>query len=115
MKETNRRGRFSGARVNRLAIVLSAHVAPMLCFTAPARPGPNPSRIRIGRGPPAMQLQGRARHAGRAEDGDRRHQRRRAACLGRKLEMVVADETENPETGISAIKKLNRRREGRRA
>ena len=26
--------------------------------------------------------------------------------LGRKLEMVVADETENPETGISAIKKL---------
>jgi branched-chain amino acid transport system substrate-binding protein len=26
--------------------------------------------------------------------------------LGRKLEMVTADETENPETGISAIKKL---------
>ena len=26
--------------------------------------------------------------------------------LGRKLEMVVADETENPEQGIAAIKKL---------
>lgn len=30
----------------------------------------------------------------------------RGGVLGRKLEMVVADETENPETGISAIKKL---------
>ena len=30
----------------------------------------------------------------------------KGGVLGRKLEMVVADETENPETGISAIKKL---------
>ena len=30
----------------------------------------------------------------------------KGGLLGRKLEMVVADETENPETGISAIKKL---------
>ncbi len=30
----------------------------------------------------------------------------RAGLLGRKLEMVVADETENPEQGIAAIKKL---------
>src|SRR6185295_16599020 len=30
----------------------------------------------------------------------------RGGVLGRKLEMVVADETENPETGISAIKTL---------
>ncbi|KRB87463.1 ABC transporter substrate-binding protein [Noviherbaspirillum sp. Root189] len=30
----------------------------------------------------------------------------KGGILGRKLEMVVADETENPETGISAIKKL---------
>src|ERR1039458_8419787 len=30
----------------------------------------------------------------------------KGGVLGRKLERVVADETENPETGISAIKKL---------
>src|ERR1017187_2747968 len=30
----------------------------------------------------------------------------KGGVLGRQLEMVVADETENPETGISAIKKL---------
>ena len=30
----------------------------------------------------------------------------KGGVLGRKLEIVVADETENPETGISAIKKL---------
>jgi branched-chain amino acid transport system substrate-binding protein len=30
----------------------------------------------------------------------------RGGVLGRQLEMVVADETESPETGISAIKKL---------
>lgn len=30
----------------------------------------------------------------------------RGGVLGRKLEMVVADETEKPETGINAIKKL---------
>lgn len=30
----------------------------------------------------------------------------KGGVLGRKLEMVVADETENPETGINAIKKL---------
>jgi branched-chain amino acid transport system substrate-binding protein len=30
----------------------------------------------------------------------------KGGVLGRKLEMTVADETENPETGISAIKKL---------
>ncbi len=30
----------------------------------------------------------------------------KGGVLGRKLEMVAADETENPETGISAIKKL---------
>ena len=30
----------------------------------------------------------------------------KGGVLGRPLEMVVADETENPETGISAIKKL---------
>ena len=28
----------------------------------------------------------------------------KGGLLGRKLEMVVADETENPETGISAIR-----------
>lgn len=30
----------------------------------------------------------------------------KGGVLGRKLEMVVVDETENPETGINAIKKL---------
>ncbi|NLD54681.1 MAG: ABC transporter substrate-binding protein, partial [Burkholderiaceae bacterium] len=30
----------------------------------------------------------------------------RGGVLGRKLEMVVADETEKPEAGINAIKKL---------
>jgi len=31
---------------------------------------------------------------------------KKGGLLGRKLEYVTADETENPETGISAIKKL---------
>ena len=30
----------------------------------------------------------------------------KGGVLGRRLEMVVADETENPETGITAVKKL---------
>jgi hypothetical protein len=30
----------------------------------------------------------------------------KGGVLGRKFEMVVADETENPETGINAVKKL---------
>lgn len=30
----------------------------------------------------------------------------KGGALGRKIEMVVADETENPETGINAVKKL---------
>ena len=31
---------------------------------------------------------------------------KKGGILGRKVEYVTADETENPETGISAIKKL---------
>ena len=35
--------------------------------------------------------------------------------LGRKLEIVVADETENPEQGIAADQEADRRRQGRRS
>ena len=39
----------------------------------------------------------------------------KGGVLGRKLEMVVADETENPETGHRGDQEADRRRQGRRA
>ena len=75
------------------ALALSA--APVFAQSGP---------IRIGV-PTAMQLQ-----VGRdTQDAIRMAMddlNAKGGVLGRKLEMVVADETENPETGISAIKKL---------
>src|SRR3954471_1499024 len=63
-----------------------------------------PKPIRIGV-PTAMQLQvGRDTQDGLKMAIDDLNAK--GGVLGRKLEMVVADETENPETGISAIKKL---------
>ena len=88
-------------RVNRWIFLVSACAS--LGLTAPpvlAQPKP----IRIGV-PTAMQLQvGRDTQDAlkmAIEDINAK-----GGVLGRQLEMVVADETENPETGISAIKKL---------
>ena len=70
--------------------------------TVPALAQPKPIRIGV---PTAVQLQvGRDTQDGLKMAIDDINAR--GGVLGRKLEMVVADETENPETGISAIKKL---------
>ena len=74
--------------------------AALLVPAAQAQPKP----IRIGV-PTAMQLQvGRDTQDALKMAIDEINAK--GGVLGRKLEMVVADETENPETGISAIKKL---------
>ncbi len=76
---------------------LSAVLVPLPAF---AQPGP----IRIGV-PTAVQLQvGRDTQA--AVTMAIEEINAKGGVLGRQLEMVVADETENPETGINAIKKL---------
>jgi len=68
----------------------------------PALAQPKPIRIGV---PTAMQLQvGRDTQDALKMAIDDINAK--GGVLGRKLEMVVADETENPETGISAIKKL---------
>jgi branched-chain amino acid transport system substrate-binding protein len=80
------------------ALVIASGVAAPTAFAQAGKP------IRIGV-PTAMQLQvGRdTQDAVRMAIDDINA---KGGVLGRELEMVVADETENPETGISAIKKL---------
>jgi branched-chain amino acid transport system substrate-binding protein len=81
---------------------LVAGIAALGLAGAPAQAQSGPIRIGV---PTAMQLQ-----VGRdTQDGIKMaidDLNAKGGVLGRKLEMVVADETENPETGISAIKKL---------
>ena len=88
--------------MNRFVFLASVACA-CLCLSAPpvlAQPKP----IRIGV-PTVVQLQvGRDTQDGLKMAIDDINAK--GGVLGRKLEMVVADETENPETGISAIKKL---------
>jgi branched-chain amino acid transport system substrate-binding protein len=88
--------------MNRFAFIASA-VSVALGMVAPAA-WAQPKPIRIGV-PTALQLQvGRDTQEGLKMAIDDINAK--GGVLGRKLEMVVADETENPETGISAIKKL---------
>jgi len=90
----------SHAHTRRLALLGAC--AALALAASPAFAQPKPIRIGV---PTAMQLQ-----VGRdTQDGIKMaidDINAKGGVLGRKLEMVVADETENPETGISAIKKL---------
>ncbi len=92
--------------MRRSAFMAGAAGAILALAGAPQAFGQQPSGkpIRIGI-PTAIQLQ-----VGRdTQDGAKmaiEDINAKGGVLGRPLEMVVADETENPETGISAIKKL---------
>ncbi|MEP6557533.1 MAG: ABC transporter substrate-binding protein, partial [Burkholderiales bacterium] len=92
--------------MRRSAFMAGAAGAILGLAGAPQAFGQQPSGkpIRIGI-PTAIQLQ-----VGRdTQDGAKmaiEDINAKGGVLGRPLEMVVADETENPETGISAIKKL---------
>src|SRR5450631_1079153 len=93
---------FSSIRLNRCAFLAGAACAALGLVVPLALAQPNPIRIGV---PTAMQLQvGRDTQDGVQMAIDDINAK--GGVLGRKLEMVVADETENPETGISAIKKL---------
>ncbi|MDO9286648.1 MAG: ABC transporter substrate-binding protein [Aquabacterium sp.] len=85
------------------SMFLASAVCAALSLLAPTV-GAQPKPIRIGV-PTAVQLQvGRDTQDALKMAIDEINAK--GGVLGRKLEMVVADETENPETGISAIKKL---------
>lgn len=88
--------------IRRSHLVLGAACAAMALAAPPVFAQGKPIRIGV---PTAMQLQvGRdTQDAVKMAIDD---VNAKGGVLGRKLEMVVADETENPETGISAIKKL---------
>ena len=91
-----------GIRMNRFVFLVSAACAALGLAAPAALAQPKPIRIGV---PTAVQLQvGRDTQDAlkmAIEDINAK-----GGVLGRKLEMVGADETENPETGISAIKKL---------
>ena len=88
--------------ITRSAFLLSVACAAIGLAAPAAFAQPKPIRIGV---PTSMQLQvGRdTQDAIKMAIDD---VNAKGGVLGRKLEMVVADETENPETGISAIKKL---------
>ena len=92
----------SGVRSNQLSYLISAACAALSLAAPGAFAQTKPIRIGV---PTVMQLQvGRDTQDAlkmAIEDINAK-----GGVLGRPLEMVVADETENPETGISAIKKL---------
>jgi len=92
-----------GIPVKRSAFLIMAACAA-LSLAAPLAVAQANKPIRIGV-PTAMQLQvGRdTQDAVKMAIDDINA---KGGVLGRKLEMVAADETENPETGISSIKKL---------
>ena len=77
-------------------------VAGALASTAPASAQQAPIKIGI---PTSIQLQV-GRDTQNAAKMAIEEINAKGGLLGRKLEMVVADETENPEQGIAAIKKL---------
>ena len=86
----------------RTAMLLGAICASFGLLAPVVQAQPKPIRIGV---PTAMQLQvGRDTQDALKMAIDEVNAK--GGVLGRKLEMVVADETENPETGISAIKKL---------
>ena len=92
-------------RLRRPTLWTLAAVGAMLGFgLAAGEASAQAKTIRIGV-PTAMQLQvGRDTQDAMKMAIDEVNAK--GGVLGRKLEMVAADETENPETGISAIKKL---------
>ena len=93
---------LAGVRISRGAFLVGAACAAIGLTTPLALAQPKPIRIGV---PTAVQLQvGRDTQDGMKMAIDDINAK--GGVLGRKLEMVVADETENPETGISAIKKL---------
>lgn len=93
---------FCGGRPQLKSSLLTGFAIAVALFAGAASADEKPIRIGV---PTAMQLQ-----VGRdTQDAIRIAMdeiNAKGGVLGRKLEMVVADETENPETGISAIKKL---------
>ncbi|WP_429257463.1 ABC transporter substrate-binding protein [Paraburkholderia sp. GAS334] len=95
---TNRRVRLTQSLVILLGVLLVDLIAGTSVVAQAARP------IRIGV-PAAIQLQV-GRDAVDAVQMAIDEINTKGGVLGRKLEMVVADETENPEQGISAIRKL---------
>lgn len=92
----------STPRITRSAFLVGVACAAVGLAAPAAFAQPKPIRIGV---PTAMQLQvGRdTQDAIKMAIDDINA---KGGVLGRKLEMVAADETENPETGISAIKKL---------
>lgn len=96
------RSEGSTPRITRSAFLVSVACAAVGLVAPAAFAQGKPIRIGV---PTAMQLQvGRdTQDAVKMAIDDINA---KGGVLGRKLEMVVADETENPETGISAIKKL---------
>ena len=92
----------AGFRLSRGSFLVGAACVAIGLTTPLALAQPKPIRIGV---PTAVQLQvGRDTQDGMKMAIDDINAK--GGVLGRKLEMVVADETENPETGISAIKKL---------
>ena len=88
--------------MKKFSVLFSAVCVAAGLAAAPAVAQTKPIRIGV---PTAMQLQvGRDTQDALKMAVDDINAK--GGVLGRKLEMVVADETENPETGISAIKKL---------
>ncbi len=88
--------------MKKFSVLFSAVCVAAGLAAAPALAQTKPIRIGV---PTAMQLQvGRDTQDALKMAIDDINAK--GGVLGRKLEMVVADETENPETGISAIKKL---------
>ena len=92
----------SGVRLSQFSYLISAACAALSLAAPGAFAQTKPIRIGV---PTVMQLQvGRDTQDAlkmAVEDINAK-----GGVLGRPLELVVADETENPETGISAIKKL---------
>ena len=85
-----------------LRLLAAASVISYGALTASASAQQNPIRIGV---PTSIQLQvGRDTQDAAKMAIDEINAK--GGVLGRKLEMVVADETENPEQGIAAIKKL---------
>ncbi|MDB5505005.1 MAG: transporter substrate-binding protein [Tardiphaga sp.] len=80
----------------------SMMLAGALAFTAPATAQQAPIKIGV---PTSVQLQV-GRDTQNAAKLAAEEINAKGGVLGRKLEIVVADETENPEQGIAAIKKL---------
>lgn len=99
--EPHMRGRCL-QRLRPILIVLAASLIGLLAGVSAAAQSLKPIRIGV---PAAIQLQV-GRDAVDAVQMAIDEVNAKGGLLGRRLEMVVADETENPEQGISAVRKL---------